>query len=600
MRRTTMPITFDEIAKIDSGARFFTADFHIHSFGASSDVTDAAMTPEAIVETALQHRVSAVCLTDHNTDKNTQASIDYAQRFAGQILVLAGVEISTAHGHLLAYFAPDKIQSVRSLLGQLNIVGQWGSRDSHTTMSMADVIARVDALGGISVAAHIDREKSGFETLAPGYPNWKKDIIGSSGLYGLEVDESKHLVWFSETDDKTNSGNERAKLLALREHSSATAGRVQLAHVQNSDAHSLADFVGHVQKRELTRVKLNELSFDALRTAFVDPEARVRAIATLPPAVPRILGMQIAGGFLDGQTYHFSDNLNCFIGGRGAGKSTAIKAIAYGLGAEDDLVEYDNCPDSVVIYAEDDGGVRYRYERNRGSDPLVRAKESGEITDVPPDSFRIEYYGQGELSKVAEDPLRRPDLLQQFLDRHIVLSDLRTREAELVNLLSENSAQLIPLEAAANQLHSKSEDLKKLDIKLEVAKAGKVKELAEFQIVVAAEKGLRSALGEVRKVYEAGLSLSKFLRDYDAMARSAGELTADQKSVSAFQSAKAVITRTNDYLNEQQNKINLILKSSAQDLENVLDRVSEVHKAFDQTVAERINDLQKREDSPAA
>src|SRR5579872_3820341 len=112
--------------------------------------------------------------------------------------------------------------------------------------------------------------------------------------------------------------------------------------------------------------------------------------------------MQVSGGFLDGQTYQFSDNLNCFIGGRGAGKSTAVKTIAFGLGVDDRLEEYDNCPDNVVVYAEDNAGVRYRYERNRGSDPVVLAKEAREIKDVPSDAFRIEYYGQGELSKVED------------------------------------------------------------------------------------------------------------------------------------------------------------------------------------------------------
>ena len=589
-----MPITFDEIAKVDSGARFYTADLHIHSVGASSDVTDSAMTPDAIIDAAIKNRISIVCLTDHNTEKNTQASIDYAQRYAGHILVLAGVEISTAHGHLLAYFAPDKVQSIRTLLGQLNIVGEWGSRDSHTTMSMADVAARVDALGGIGVAAHIDRDKTGFETLAAGYPNWKSDIIVSSGLFGLEVDDARHLVWFSENDEKSGPGGDRTKLVQKRAQSSATAGRIQLAHVQNSDAHTLAQFVGQIQKRELTRFKLNELTLEALRTAFVDPEARVRATVTLPPAVPRILGMQISGGFLDGQTYHFSDNLNCFIGGRGAGKSTAVKAIAYGLGVDESLANFDNCPDNIVMYAEDDGGVRYRYERNRGSDPIVRAKESGGIADVPADAFRIEYYGQGELSKVAEDPLRRPDLLQRFLDRHIILTDLRAREAELVNLLSENSGQLIPLEAAAAQLPTKIDDLKKLDTKLEVAKTGKVKELAEFQIAVAAEKSLKSSLLEIKKMYDGGLSLSNFLRNYDALAKNAGPGTTEEESVKAFQAADSAIKGANKYLSEEEKKINAALRDSAQELQNALDQIAKIHSKFDDTIANRIGELQKK------
>jgi energy-coupling factor transporter ATP-binding protein EcfA2 len=589
-----MPITFDEIAKIDNGAQFFTADLHIHSFGGSSDVKDASLTPEAIIDAAIQNRISIICITDHNNDKNSQAAIDYAQRYAGRILVLAGVEISTAHGHLLAYFAPEKAQSVRSLLGQLNVTGEWGGRESHTAMSMADVISRTDALGGIAVAAHIDRPNTGFEMLAEGYPNWKKDILASSGLYGLECDNVQHLVWYSEHDEKSEKGGERRKLVEGRAQSSATAGRIELAHIQNSDSHTLANFIGQIQKRELTRFKLNELSFEALRTAFVDPSARVRTIATLPVSVPRILGVHITGGFLDGQTYRFSDNLNCFIGGRGAGKSTALRTVAYALGIDKELGEHDNCPDNIVLYAEDGSGVRYRYERNRGSEPVVLAKQQRDIKDVPSDAFRIEYYGQGELSKVAEDPLRRPDLLQEFLDRHIVLSDLRTAEQQVISSLLENSSQLTPVEANSAQLSQKTEDLKKLDIKLDVAKTGKVKELAEFQIAVAAEKSLRNALADVKKAYDVGLSLSKLVRNFEAMAANAGPMTTDPASISAFSAARTVVADANAHLNQQETKINEALKGFAQVLQAAIDKIADVHRGFDQTTATRVAELQKK------
>ena len=42
----------DEILAKPTGARFFRADLHIHSFGASHDVHDASMIGAAIVETA--------------------------------------------------------------------------------------------------------------------------------------------------------------------------------------------------------------------------------------------------------------------------------------------------------------------------------------------------------------------------------------------------------------------------------------------------------------------------------------------------------------------------------------------------------------------
>src|ERR1035437_954906 len=108
-------------------------------------------------------------------------------------------------------------------------------------------------------------------------PGLQPDILASSGLYGLEFDDASHLVWYSPEDESTPEGAERKKLVNARMQSTATAARLRLAAVQNSDAHSVAQLTA---KRILTRFKMNELG-----------EARVRAIATIPPAFPRILGM---------------------------------------------------------------------------------------------------------------------------------------------------------------------------------------------------------------------------------------------------------------------------------------------------------------------
>ena len=46
---------------------------------------------------------------------------------------------------------------------------------------------------------------------------------------------------------------------------------------------------------------MDSLSFNGLKTALIDSYARVRVEATVPPSVPRVLGMHIVGGFLDGE-----------------------------------------------------------------------------------------------------------------------------------------------------------------------------------------------------------------------------------------------------------------------------------------------------------
>jgi predicted metal-dependent phosphoesterase TrpH len=166
-----VPVTFQEIEVVDSGAQFYNADLHVHSFGASHDVKDLTMTVEAIVDTAVKMGIHILAITDHNNDANTAKSIDYSRKYTDEILLLAGAEITTANGHLLVYFDPSECANVRNLLGKINIVGQLGDQDAHTAMSMADVIREAERLDGICIAAHIDRAKSGFETLSAGYPS---------------------------------------------------------------------------------------------------------------------------------------------------------------------------------------------------------------------------------------------------------------------------------------------------------------------------------------------------------------------------------------------------------------------------------------------
>lgn len=175
-------ITLRNITDVDNGAKFLNADLHVHSYGASADVGDKAMTPGAVIEAAVRQGISVLAITDHNTDRNVAAAQEYALKYAGTLLVLPGVEVTTAHGHLLAYFAPAQASHMGRLMAKIDLRGEMGAQDSHTAMSMADVIREVERLGGVSVAAHVDRAKTGFDALHDGFPNWKRDVITSSGL----------------------------------------------------------------------------------------------------------------------------------------------------------------------------------------------------------------------------------------------------------------------------------------------------------------------------------------------------------------------------------------------------------------------------------
>jgi chromosome segregation protein len=77
-------------------------------------------------------------------------------------------------------------------------------------------------------------------------------------------------------------------------------------------------------------LKLGELSFEAVKFALRDPDARV---ATEPPQhqASYLRSIHFDGGIFDGQTLAFSPELNALIGIRGSGKSAILEAIRHAL-----------------------------------------------------------------------------------------------------------------------------------------------------------------------------------------------------------------------------------------------------------------------------
>src|ERR1700686_3077869 len=126
-----------ELTNLPNGAHFVTADLHVHSFGASCDVTDPTMEPEAIVEAALSKGLGIVAITDHNRTDNISRALARAAQYVDRLLFVSGVEISTAHGHLLAFF--QDLERTNRFLSRLTIAGRTATSDGHTTASMSDV-----------------------------------------------------------------------------------------------------------------------------------------------------------------------------------------------------------------------------------------------------------------------------------------------------------------------------------------------------------------------------------------------------------------------------------------------------------------------------
>lgn len=404
------------IEKLSSGARFYRVDLHIHSYGASHDVKDKTMTPEAIVDSAISEGLEVISITDHNEISNVEKALVAAK--GKNLLVIPGVELSTPQGHLLCYL-PD-LQSLQSFHGKLDIADR-GTNTSHCKNSILDCLKHLKGLGGFAVLAHVDGD-AGFEKVVTGGATpHKKDVICDMQLLGIEVLTSSSDVFYSDVDtnsDRVSIAKERIKRLELGESQF-------LARVLNSDAHALK-MVGKNAKgdKKVTRVKMESPSFEALRIGFIDADARIRIEEEIPAMVPHVVGIAAQGGFLDGLVIHFSQNLNCIIGGRGTGKSTTFEGVRCLIaGAElTDTVDSEVWPDELHLFWKDQAGQIHELRR-----PI-----HGEIVNVTdphqgPVAFDIESYSQGETTKISRAAKDDPVALLTYLDR---FTDIRTFEEQ--------------------------------------------------------------------------------------------------------------------------------------------------------------------------
>ena len=281
------------------------------------------------------------------------------------MFVVPGIEVTTHGGHLLALFAPEALDELDAFSNPTNLQLMPGSAaEQRSARSMLDLVGEIDRRGGLAIPAHVDAADGIHQKLSP---SELADLLASPALAGLEFHRTDALkTWFTDHDpspDRKAAWRGRQAVVGLRDRG--------LGRLMSSDAHS-ADKVGQDRSaRTLTRLRLDDLNFDALRLAIqLNPKARCKADAILPATYPRIQSVELKGGFLDGVKLDFSPNLNCVIGGRGAGKSTALLAIRAALGAQlgsdDNADDEHRMPEETRVHFIDSTGSERIACRRRG------------------------------------------------------------------------------------------------------------------------------------------------------------------------------------------------------------------------------------------
>jgi hypothetical protein len=199
------------------------------------------------------------------------------------------------------------------------------------------------------------------------------------------------------------------------------------------------------------------------------------------PEAHRIKSISIAGGFLDGVELDFANGLNCLIGHRGTGKTTAIEFARYALeefrGDADgtlrrwveSLVQTNLGGGRITVVVETKDGIEYRICRTAQEPPAVFTAD-GEPTNIAAGAtsvFRADVFSQDEVETIADDPLSQLALLDSFIAEPIAENEaqIRTTIAELrSNSLSvaELRGALAGTSDALSELPAIEEKLKKL------------------------------------------------------------------------------------------------------------------------------------------
>jgi predicted ATP-dependent endonuclease of OLD family len=200
-----------------------------------------------------------------------------------------------------------------------------------------------------------------------------------------------------------------------------------------------------------------------------------------------LVSLNVTGGFLAGAQLEFADGLNCFIGGRGAGKTSALEFLRFGLGlmpdpklnsqrhrATDALVKANlgNGRLNIVLRTKTD----MRYTAGRSAHENVQVlNEVGVAVPISLDRdqiFSADVFSQNEIEDIASSPAAQLELLDRFQER-----DTITIERELDQL--------------QRQLDQSSADLRHVDDEIEDARI----QASELSVLQEKLKGLAEASG---------------------------------------------------------------------------------------------------------
>jgi len=438
---------------LPNGARFYRCALQVNPFAylarnnKHTTFKNEAEYNADIIATCLEIGIEVIGVTDHYKVQES-ASLVSAARAAG-LIAFSGFEAVSKDGvHFLCLFDPDKDAVLERFIGECGVhdpipVSPTGSLDS------IELLTCTKKWGAICIAAHVASEGGLLKKLS-GQTRinvWKSPDLLACALPG-PIDQAPE------------------NFRAILENKDGEYRRSRPVAVINA-----SDVYGPDDLRKSGAscfIKMSNVSVEALRQAFLDPQSRIRLNSDLQPEPhAEFVALTWEGGFLDGTSVHFNSNLDVLVGGRGTGKSTMIESMRYALGldplgeearkAHEGVVRYVLRPGtkvSLLVRSHKPAQRCYTIERSVPNPPIVK-DESGEVLTLSPRDVMpgVEVFGQHEISELTKSREKLTLLLDRFVERD-------------PSLLGRKSKLKLELERSRSRIVDVRREMKALDERL--------------------------------------------------------------------------------------------------------------------------------------
>ena len=309
------------------GAQWIRADFHLHTradrefkYAADDDFYNSSY-----VDALEKAQIRLGVITNHNKFDCSEFKALRATVQKKGIALLPGVELSVNDGangiHTLVVFSNDWLADGHDYINPFltsafegKTPAQYEQENGRTSWSLLETIKKLESYHRdfFLVFAHVEAN-SGL---------WAELDGGRLAELGQNEFFRRRTLGFQKVRTHDGAGKDKPSRTKVQ----SWLQNWYPAELEGSDPKCL-DEIG---RGKTCYLKLGELSYEAAKFALSDAPSRV---ALDPPKhqASHIRSIHFDGGILDGQTLHFSPELNTLIGIRGSGKSSILEAVRFAL-----------------------------------------------------------------------------------------------------------------------------------------------------------------------------------------------------------------------------------------------------------------------------